>query len=49
MVLDNGDALIGESNRGRAIEVTPEAEVVWDYWAPHHNEKNQPAAFRIER
>ncbi len=47
--LPNGNTLIGESNRGRAIEVTAEAEVVWDYWTPHRNEKSQPAAFRIER
>jgi len=45
----NGNTLIGESNRGRAIEVTAEAEVVWEYWTPHRNEKSQPAAFRIER
>jgi outer membrane protein assembly factor BamB len=45
----NGNTLIGESNRGRAIEVTENAEVVWEYWTPHRNEKSQPAAFRIER
>jgi hypothetical protein len=45
----NGNTLIGESNRGRAIEVTPEAEIVWEYRTPHRNEKNQPAAFRVER
>jgi hypothetical protein len=30
--LDNGNTLITESNRGRLIEVTPEGEVVWDYY-----------------
>ena len=47
--LPNGNTLIGESNRGRAFEVTPEGEVVWDYRTPHRNEKSQPAALRIER
>jgi len=47
--LPNGNTLIGESNRGRAFEVTPEGDVVWDYRTTHRNEKNQPAALRIER
>jgi hypothetical protein len=47
--LPNGNTLIGESNRGRAFEVTPEAEVVWEYRTPHRNDKNEPAVLRIER
>jgi hypothetical protein len=45
----NGNTLIGESGRGRAFEVTPEGEVVWEYRTPHRGKKNQPAALRVER
>ena len=45
----NGSTLIGESSRGRAFEVTPEGEVVWEYRTPYRNEENKPAALRIER
>jgi len=45
----NGNTLVGESNRGRAFEVTPETDVVWEYRTPYRNEKNQPAIFRVER
>jgi hypothetical protein len=47
--LPNGNTLIGESNRGRAFEVTQEGNVVWEYRTLHRNEKSQTAAFRIER
>jgi hypothetical protein len=47
--LPNGNTLMGESNRGRALEVTPGGEIVWEYRTPHRNEKGQPAALRIER
>jgi hypothetical protein len=33
--LGNGDTLIVESNNGRAIEVTPQGEVVWEYVNPY--------------
>jgi len=33
--LPNGNTLITESNRGRAIEVTPTNEVVWEFISPH--------------
>ena len=33
--LPNGNTLISESNRGRAFEVTPENEVVWEFFNPH--------------
>ena len=32
--LGNGDTLIVESNAGRAIEVTPAGETVWEYINP---------------
>jgi hypothetical protein len=33
--LPNGNTLITESDRGRAFEVTPEQEIVWEYRNPH--------------
>lgn len=33
--LPNGNTLITESNNGRAFEVTPEHEIVWEYFNPH--------------
>jgi hypothetical protein len=33
--LPNGDTLITESERGRAFEVTPAGEVVWELRSPH--------------
>ncbi len=33
--LDNGNTLITESTRGRALEVTPEGEVAWEFHSPH--------------
>jgi outer membrane protein assembly factor BamB len=47
--LANGNTLIGESNGGRAFEVTPEGRIVWDFLIPHLNKRGHPAAFRIER
>lgn len=35
--LPNGNTLISESTRGRAFEVTPENEVVWEYINPHRD------------
>jgi hypothetical protein len=32
--LPNGNTLITESDNGRAIEVTPGRETVWEYWNP---------------
>ena len=37
--LPNGNTLITESNRGRAFEVTPEGEIVWEFFVPHLNPK----------
>jgi len=33
--LDNGNTLIVESLAGRALEVTPAGEIVWEYYSPH--------------
>jgi SAM-dependent methyltransferase len=33
--LPNGNTLITESNQGRAFEVTPEGEIVWEYVSPY--------------
>ena len=33
--LENGNTLITESVQGRALEVTPDGEVVWEYLNPH--------------
>jgi len=33
--LSNGDTLIGESNFGRAVEVTPDHRVVWEFVNPN--------------
>ena len=30
----NGNTLITESNFGRAFEVTPEKNIVWEYYSP---------------
>jgi len=32
--LPNGNTLICESDAGRIFEVTPNSEIVWDYWSP---------------
>lgn len=37
--LPNGNTLISESNKGRAFEVTPEGDIVWEYFVPHLNLK----------
>jgi len=34
--LPNGNTLITESGRGRAFEVTPKKEIVWEFDSPHH-------------
>jgi hypothetical protein len=33
--LDNGNTLLTESLAGRAVEVTPAGEIVWEYVSPH--------------
>lgn len=36
--LPNGNTLINEANQGRAFEVTPEGEMVWEYFSPFESE-----------
>lgn len=38
--LPKGNTLITESNNGRAFEVTPEGEIVWEYLNPHRAGEN---------
>jgi len=33
--LGNGNTLIAESDGGRAFEITPKGEIVWEYYNPH--------------
>ena len=33
--LPNGNTLITESDGGRAFEVTPDKDIVWEFWNPH--------------
>lgn len=33
--LPNGNTLITESNQGRAFEVTPDGDIVWEFFVPH--------------
>lgn len=35
--LPNGNTLITESNKGRAFEVTPDGDMVWEFFVPHVN------------
>ena len=51
--LSNGNTLITESDRGRAFEITPAGETVWQYWMPldssHPNVKERLTLFRLQR
>lgn len=38
--LPNGNTLISETNNGRAIEVTPDRDIVWEFINPHRAGKN---------
>jgi hypothetical protein len=38
--LPNGNTLITESNGGRAFEVTPEKQIVWEFLNPHRSGSN---------
>ena len=39
--LKNGNTLIVESHRGRAFEVTPEREIVWEFINPNHTARDE--------
>ncbi|HLE84587.1 MAG TPA: arylsulfotransferase family protein, partial [Thermoanaerobaculia bacterium] len=50
--LPNGNTLITESENGRALEVTPEGELVWEFVSPHRaGERGElvAALFELER
>ena len=50
--LANGNTLITDSHRGRAVEVTPQGRVVWDFYNPHRvGERDELVAtlFEMER
>ena len=50
--LGNGNTLVTESENGRAFEVTPEGEVVWDFRSPQRaGERGEFVAtlFELER
>jgi len=47
--LPNGNTLITESNNGRAFEVTPQKEIVWEFFNPHRaGEKDELIATLFE-
>jgi hypothetical protein len=49
--LANGNTLITESDTGRAFEVTPAGEVVWEFYDPLIDERDRtrPAIYRMRR
>jgi hypothetical protein len=48
--LPNGNTLLAESDRGRALEVTADGQIVWEFLCPHHSREGQRAALaRIVR
>jgi len=47
--LPNGNTLICESERGRAFEVTPEGEVVWEFYNPDIRGGKRRLIYRMER
>jgi len=47
--LANGNTLITESERGRAVEVTPDNQIVWEYRSPFRTgEQNELVAVLLE-
>ena len=47
--LPNGNTLICECDAGRVFEVTPEKEVVWDFWSPFVGQGPSHLGKRIHR
>jgi hypothetical protein len=43
--LPNGNTLIAQSADGRAFEVTPAGEIVWEFFLPHLNPEGKRASF----
>ncbi len=42
--LPSGNTLIAETETGRAIEVTPDGEIVWEFYNPHRTSENTLAS-----
>jgi len=49
--LPNGNTLITESNKGRVFEVTPDGDIVWEFYNPRMNMKfkTRRAIYRMTR
>ena len=49
--LPNGNTLITESDKGRVFEITPDGEVVWEFYNPELNEREKKRApiYRMTR
>jgi hypothetical protein len=47
--LPNGNTLICECDAGHLFEVTPEKEIVWDFWSPFINQGPEHLGKRIHR
>ena len=47
--LANGNTLICESERGRAFEVTPGGEIVWEFWNPMQQGDKRHSIYRFNR
>ena len=47
--LANGNTLICECDAGRLFEVTPEKEIVWDFWSPFVGQGRHHLGKRIHR
>ena len=50
--LSNGNTLIAETEPGRALEVTPQGDIVWEFYNPHRTGKNDhliAALFQMTR
>ena len=40
--MENGNTLINEGTKGRFFEVTPDRDIVWEYWVPYRGEIRKP-------
>jgi hypothetical protein len=47
--LPNGNTLLCESDRGRAFEVTPQGETVWEFWNPELKGEKRRGIYRFGR
>lgn len=47
--LAGGNTLICESEQGHVLEVTPEGEVVWEFWNPELSDEGRKRIYRFTR